>query len=715
MTVRSMVILLCLLACSRSLGIDSDGDGLSDEQEKALGTDPLNKDTDGDGIPDGNDPNPRGSGPSLTLTASPVFTDTSGRRCVDLTATLRDGDGRPMPGRQVTFSCSSGEMGPVKDGSDGTYSARLCTNGHDTVLVTVRYEHLEKQSPIAFDLKIPVPGLNTGTVKDGRIRGHLEVYAVDTTSLGESQQPFSQAYVLVHKEGKTIGQGFTNAQGLVVFEGPDLIGPVDVTVGAEGYRFITYYDVDASTVSVAMVRLDPILPGDAWRVGEVTGMVLGFDGSFGGPVFPEDGTLDGELPVAIVELAVRDVPLSSMSMGSVLEMPTTNFGLPIPENMVTYLPLLEANPKSTYYLRDIPAGQYLLFALAGLASGVFDSVSDPYNLKFKPMALGITRISVEGGKTTYADIPLMIDLRPGPGFTINVDLGPLTDSPVPVDPLTGKKLPNRLVMPVMDTGGEGFIFVSVDGSYNCRNECDGVVLPVPIRFPDDDDPVIQSLNLKLNRMAVGLAGRATYFGADPPGISTPVRPQLKKGETVDFSSPDAWLDIPVAVEPKPPVYGVPGAPGLDTVSETPFTGKIAWKPVTRPRQPDLYVVRLGYLTAAPRNVLADGKNGELGSLGGPKSHCLWELIVPPWRNEIEIPKFPDDAPVRPRLENPVPNLDDPRAPQHYSSDTIEIELNAYLLGASGKPYDYNTDFAYSDVNLSCYVVSQDSFAVKVDM
>jgi len=33
--------------------VDSDGDGLSDEEEKALGTDPLNPDTDGDGLGDG--------------------------------------------------------------------------------------------------------------------------------------------------------------------------------------------------------------------------------------------------------------------------------------------------------------------------------------------------------------------------------------------------------------------------------------------------------------------------------------------------------------------------------------------------------------------------------------------------------------------------------------------------------------------------------------
>jgi hypothetical protein len=36
-----------------SSAIDSDGDGLTDEEERRLGTDPFNADTDGDGYPDG--------------------------------------------------------------------------------------------------------------------------------------------------------------------------------------------------------------------------------------------------------------------------------------------------------------------------------------------------------------------------------------------------------------------------------------------------------------------------------------------------------------------------------------------------------------------------------------------------------------------------------------------------------------------------------------
>jgi hypothetical protein len=39
-------------------GVDSDGDGIPDNSEKVLGTDPLNPDTDGDGINDKADANP---------------------------------------------------------------------------------------------------------------------------------------------------------------------------------------------------------------------------------------------------------------------------------------------------------------------------------------------------------------------------------------------------------------------------------------------------------------------------------------------------------------------------------------------------------------------------------------------------------------------------------------------------------------------------------
>ena len=43
--------------------VDTDGDGLTDTAEEALGTDPLNADTDGDGLNDGDEVNQYGTDP----------------------------------------------------------------------------------------------------------------------------------------------------------------------------------------------------------------------------------------------------------------------------------------------------------------------------------------------------------------------------------------------------------------------------------------------------------------------------------------------------------------------------------------------------------------------------------------------------------------------------------------------------------------------------
>jgi hypothetical protein len=49
---------------------DDDGDGLSDEEELRLGTDPLKADTDGDGLKDGEDPNPMVKNESVSSESS---------------------------------------------------------------------------------------------------------------------------------------------------------------------------------------------------------------------------------------------------------------------------------------------------------------------------------------------------------------------------------------------------------------------------------------------------------------------------------------------------------------------------------------------------------------------------------------------------------------------------------------------------------------------
>ena len=55
--------------------MDSDGDGLTDDEERALGTDPHNPDTDGDGIGDGDEVHIYGTNPLKSDTDGDGFSD----------------------------------------------------------------------------------------------------------------------------------------------------------------------------------------------------------------------------------------------------------------------------------------------------------------------------------------------------------------------------------------------------------------------------------------------------------------------------------------------------------------------------------------------------------------------------------------------------------------------------------------------------------------
>ena len=704
--------LAALAACGRNPGRDSDHDGLYDWQERKFGTDPFNPDTDGDGLKDGDPRNwdPTGRNTRVALVASPVYGTGGTRRCSDLVARVTVANGAPPAGMDVAFTTTLGDLGQVAASNDGAFSVTLCTDQKGQAAVTASYLKHSQSVNVSFDLGLPVPGLNAGTSKgSGTIDdGFLHVSAI-TRGIDGSEAPFPGATVLVQGGGKSCWRQ-TGSQGDTIFHlgtanCPDATAPVDVTVGADGYRWTTYMGVRARNVAVRVSRLDP-LPGDTSRTGRITGIVTGFGGKpdLGIAAFPDGDFLTGEFSVAIVQVASQDVPLSSMSMGSVLVPPEGPIA--IPANMF----LKGGGP---YSLSGVPEGHHLVFALAGIADNAVGALEDPYRLTFRARALGIQRVAVAAGADNEVNIDLTMDLNPDHGQTSDLYFPPA----LPTDPMTGNPLVNALAMPVIDTGDEGFIFVSVDGSYNhppFQN-------PIRFRFPDEDQLTNAIEGLKMNRMAVGLAGRKAYLAADPPGISTPVRPGLKPGDQVrlDATDPSPWLALPHSRHPAQPLAGFPGHP-LDTVSDEPFKGHMEWDPVTDPRPPDLYVLRINWMTGAPLNDIfgppADPITGTKPSIGGPASHCMWEIFVPADRTSVDLPAFPDDPalPARPVVANPAPSLDSTTTPQHYGPKTVELELNAYVLGAA-KPFDYSDDFAYSDVNLSCSVVSQDSYLVTADM
>ncbi len=711
----TLLLIGLLAACGRDAGRDTDGDGLTDDQEALFHTDPSRVDTDGDGIPDGSDVDPTTGGPGLVLTSSPVFRQSIALTCVRLVAALRDGHGGALAHQPVQFSVPAGvSLEQQDERDDGTYRALVCSESPTSFVLAASYDDPADTFPearatveVSFS-SVLAAGVNTTKSDDsGPLRGRLRVVAMSNDLTGWPR-PFEGVTVAVRGADGWWPSKLTGGNGYAEWVGEDLVGPVDVTVGAEGHRFTTYLGIDAAELAVLVSPLDPVLPADADRVGSIVGTVTGFAGEGGLPRFPAGSVVDqmanenNPVPMALVQLAVRDVPLSSMSMGSVLGKPGETEGLPIPSNMALCNLKNEGgsacDPGADFVLQDVPEGQYLVFAVGGTALHVFDALEDPYALVFQPRAMAISRVRVSGGQEAHLELLLNIDLRPGSDDAIEVSLDQL-----PRDWQTDAALPNGLVMPVFDTGGEGFVWVAVDGTFNRP----GFENPIRVRFPDQDDPAIQELGLTLNRLAVGVAGRSTYLGGDPPGMSTAVLPGVAPGDAVDFGSLDRWLAVPEIVSPRPP------APGqrLDAVSEQPFTGSVSWEPVTEPRSPDLYVLRVNYLTAAPPNRFADDKGtGASGTLGGPRSHCLWEIFVPADRTGVELPELPDDATARPVLLNRDPTAADDPSPHRFGPDTIELELSAYVLGSDGKTFDYDDDFAYSDVNLHCTTVSQDSFA-----
>lgn len=105
--------------------IDTDGDGLTDEEEAALGTDYENPDTDGDGLLDGADARP--------LVADNVFTATLSAREIEIT----EGDPSPTP---LTLTLDSNDF-PFFNwqiASNATWLTVLPARGEGDAVVSVR-------------------------------------------------------------------------------------------------------------------------------------------------------------------------------------------------------------------------------------------------------------------------------------------------------------------------------------------------------------------------------------------------------------------------------------------------------------------------------------------------------------------------------------------------------------------------------------------------
>lgn len=731
-----IAVWLVAAGCGAEAWTDSDGDGLSDRQEAALGTDPDNEDTDGDEIIDSLDPAPlsatNGNGATIRVVA-PRGTLVDGIWQTTITVTLQY-KGQPVSATAVNATST---LGAFKGSSfnlsaPGTYTNQLTaqTTGKAKVVVTVDLEGgvQEKRTVFVYFFDLPTRvGINPPPFNgEGGINGKLTVYALDGDSVvhGSGQaQPVEDAWVLVQfaPDPTRRWEAWSGEDGVVEFEADDLLGPVNVTVAREGYKAFSVLSINAAHVALPLNLLDPV-PGESEGLtGDVEGTITGFNGEYGlEPFNPDYDGLGEIMNIAIAQVGLKNVELVSLSMSSVLAYETGQpLGFPpMPPNMLTTL-------KPEFRLPDLRPGTHLISVLAGEGHHVAQTIEDPYAMQFIPRAMGVGLVEVEADQTAHIKLKLDIDLsshNPEQNNKFQVNMAGL-----PTDPIMGGSFPNALLLPVIDTGPFGFIWSDINGAYNDQEEFKN---PLTAVYPAHDHPSFpEDWGVNLFYMTVGLAGRYSYLGADPPGISTIIIRQQEPVDVLHMDLDSKWLRTPVGLAPEPPdptpapsckSPGPAEPPGscvhaddpplhyfpLDRVGGELIERRFEWEPIEQPRNPDLYAVRIGYLVSAPNNSMP-GLEGR--AIGGPDSFKLWEILAPGHVTSFTLPELPPEVyPDRPLLVNPAPNIGDAVAPHQYGADTLEVEFNAYLMG-EWKPFFYHDNFVFEDMNLNSAAVSQDSY------
>ena len=726
----SIVAIAMASSCTAEVrGLDSDGDGLSDEQERMFCTDPHHPDTDGDTIPDALDPSPCDK-PKINVVptvVSTVSTETLATATVQIA--VRDANGRWIDDDTLEVRTTFGELTPLTKIGTGIFEISLSSSNDGAAEVTFSLMHANVSETILVELKLKkettvepnpdnpdpekpapppessscadfvltTPGVNPGIyANSGKMDGKLIVAAVDGQSLDWSDSALRAkpgAYVQVDLGDGSVLHGTTDDKGCVAFEDERLKGEVTVTIGAQKARYVTMTHIDARVIVFPLISRD-ITQKDAKTEGaKVTGTVRGFWGETGLPTLPPQNTnVFGTINIAIVQAAIRNMPLSSMNTGSILRPPNgesvTAELFDIPPNLV--LSNKRDPSLSRFSLDKLEPGKYLIFALAGAGGNILAASQNPYELKFKPMALGIKEIEVRAGETVDIDLPLQIDLR------TNTDDARLHFGQLPTDPKTGQALPMGLVLPMIRTG-KGYIFLDVNSEWNLPNFSN----PISLIFPRAVDKVLTSLGLSVDPMVVGLAARRAVSGFDLPGISTRVSHIVfDKSSTappaIYMNNGAQWPSLPKFVTPEPPQ-----SEALDAVGGNLYPDrKIAWEMKS---DADLTILRLNYMTPPVHNKILNS------DIGASQAHLLWEIYVPAPYREVVLPSLSEQAPDYPVLVNYEPTTKD--AAYQYDETTIELEINAYYMGP--KHFDYERDFCFEDVNIHSSSVSQDSYLISV--
>jgi hypothetical protein len=281
-----------------------------------------------------------------------------------------------------------------------------------------------------------------GGTRGGPIDGAVYLTALDATT--GSGIPNLVAFV--GTEGEPIAAGMTNDLGQATISSPDIIGPQTVTVAGDLYSTATFFDVNASELTVYLFYIGPPVAegeGEGEPPATVRGRVFGFAKEFFDPAAldqsgcPPTGSAPEKCEIAFAEVNTTL---------------TDEFGFRYPaggDNVVF-------EEGGSYFIAAARPGRLALVALAG--------IFDINNQTIRFRQLGVRReVEVPNtGEMIDQDIELTIDLD------AEIDMS-LPDAPLRIDDSErGRKPSITRVIPFIQLAGEGaFVYTqAVEGVRN---------------------------------------------------------------------------------------------------------------------------------------------------------------------------------------------------------------------------------------------------------
>jgi hypothetical protein len=198
-----------------------------------------------------------------------------------------------------------------------------------------------------------------GGTGGGPIAGSLSVRVVQDGTT----DPIPYAFIMAGpREGEPFwgNWAITDESGQATMVSPDLQGPLDVTAGANGYRYFTLVGVNANDIVLALRPIASTAP--AYQVGDY---VSGID--------VNNGTMhygDGNLDMALVLPMSRAGGLTAFNVGNAVAVPETILvlGQPvvvpsnvfIPQQWEVFVEIVKA-----HYALHLEPGDYTLTAISG--------------------------------------------------------------------------------------------------------------------------------------------------------------------------------------------------------------------------------------------------------------------------------------------------------------------------------------------------------------